>query len=75
MYTLVVVVRYIMVVKVSDSTGEAWFSSFNDEAEKIIGCSADELNKLRSEVRRDEPYRKPDSCVMFNVLKLFSPGR
>ena len=46
------VVRYIMVVKVSDSTGEAWFSSFNDEAEKIIGCSADELNKLRSEVRR-----------------------
>ena len=41
-----------MVVKVSDSTGEAWFSSFNDEAEKIIGCSADELNKLRSEVRR-----------------------
>ncbi|VVB17558.1 unnamed protein product [Arabis nemorensis] len=41
--------RYIMVVKVSDSTGETWFSSFNDEAEKIIGCSADELNKLRSE--------------------------
>ncbi|CAH8389644.1 unnamed protein product [Eruca vesicaria subsp. sativa] len=41
--------RYIMVVKVSDSTGEAWFSSFNEEAEKIIGCSADELNKLRSE--------------------------
>ncbi|CAF1716421.1 hypothetical protein HID58_084661 [Brassica napus] len=41
--------RYIMVVKVSDSTGEAWFSSFNDEAENIIGCSADELNKLRSE--------------------------
>ncbi|KFK27878.1 hypothetical protein AALP_AA8G440900 [Arabis alpina] len=41
--------RYIMVVKVSDSTGETWFSSFNDEAEKMIGCSADELNKLRSE--------------------------
>uniref|UniRef100_A0A1J3D750 Replication protein A subunit n=1 Tax=Noccaea caerulescens TaxID=107243 RepID=A0A1J3D750_NOCCA len=41
--------RYIMVVKVSDSTGETWLSSFNDEAEKIIGCSADELNKLRSE--------------------------
>lgn len=38
-----------MVVKVSDSTGETWLSSFNDEAEKIIGCSADELNKLRSE--------------------------
>ncbi|KAL0736329.1 hypothetical protein Bca4012_012539 [Brassica carinata] len=40
---------YIMTVKVSDSTGEAWFSAFNDEAEKIIGCTADELNKLKSE--------------------------
>ncbi|CAH8312792.1 unnamed protein product [Eruca vesicaria subsp. sativa] len=41
--------RYIMAVKVSDSTGEAWFSAFNDEAEKIIGCTADELRKLKSE--------------------------
>ncbi|CAA7026979.1 unnamed protein product [Microthlaspi erraticum] len=41
--------RYIMAVKVSDSTGETWFSAFNDEAEKIIGCSADELNQLKSE--------------------------
>ncbi|XP_010452776.1 PREDICTED: replication protein A 70 kDa DNA-binding subunit B-like [Camelina sativa] len=41
--------RYIMAVKVSDSTGEAWFSAFNDEAEKIIGCTADELDKLKSE--------------------------
>lgn len=46
------VIRYIMAVKVSDSTGETWFSAFNDEAEKIIGCSADELNKLKSEVRK-----------------------
>ncbi|KAF3551527.1 hypothetical protein DY000_02000346 [Brassica cretica] len=42
-------VRYIMAVKVSDSTGEAWFSAFNDEAEKMIGCTADELNVLKSE--------------------------
>ncbi|XP_013625590.1 PREDICTED: replication protein A 70 kDa DNA-binding subunit B [Brassica oleracea var. oleracea] len=41
--------RYIMAVKVSDSTGEAWFSAFNDEAEKMIGCTADELNVLKSE--------------------------
>ncbi|CAH8388066.1 unnamed protein product [Eruca vesicaria subsp. sativa] len=41
--------RYIMAVKVSDSTGEAWFSAFNDEAEKMIGCTADELNMLKSE--------------------------
>lgn len=40
--------RYIMVLKVSDSSGEAWISTFNDEAEKIVGCSADELDKLKS---------------------------
>ncbi|XP_059643708.1 replication protein A 70 kDa DNA-binding subunit B-like [Cornus florida] len=41
--------RYIMVAKVSDANGEAWLSLFNDQAEKIIGCSADELDKLKSQ--------------------------
>ncbi|XP_010527273.2 PREDICTED: replication protein A 70 kDa DNA-binding subunit B [Tarenaya hassleriana] len=41
--------RYIMVVKASDSTGEAWLSTFNEEAERIIGRPAEELNKLKSE--------------------------
>lgn len=36
--------RYIMLVKVSDASGEAWFSTFNEQAEKIVGCSADELD-------------------------------
>ena len=52
------VIRYIMAVKVSDSTGEAWFSAFNDEAEKMIGCTADELNILKSEVRKLRPYKR-----------------
>jgi len=42
--------RYIMVAKVSDASGEAWVSTFNDQAEKIIGCSADELDKIKSQV-------------------------
>lgn len=42
--------RYIMVIKVADATGEAWLSVFNEQAEKIIGCSADELNQIKSEV-------------------------
>ncbi|KAJ8643813.1 hypothetical protein MRB53_005561 [Persea americana] len=41
--------RYIMVIKVTDATGEAWLSVFNEQAEKIIGCSADELNQIKSE--------------------------
>ncbi|XWS37265.1 hypothetical protein CRYUN_Cryun19dG0028600 [Craigia yunnanensis] len=40
--------RYIMVSKISDASGEAWVSTFNEEAEKIVGCSADELDKLKS---------------------------
>ena len=50
------VIRYIMEVKVSDSTGEAWFSAFNVEAEKMIGCTTDELNMLKSEVRIVKSY-------------------
>ncbi|WVZ55988.1 hypothetical protein U9M48_006580 [Paspalum notatum var. saurae] len=45
--------RYIMVVKVSDPTGEAWVSVFNEHAEKIIGCSADELDRVRKEEGED----------------------
>lgn len=41
--------RYIMGFKVSDPSGEAWLSAFNDEAEKILGCSADELDKMKSQ--------------------------
>lgn len=40
-----------MVVKVSDASDEAWLSVFNEAAEKILGCSADELNKLKTEVK------------------------
>jgi replication factor A1 len=46
-----------MAVKVTDSSGETWISSFNDEAEKILGCSADELNKLKSEEGEVNEYQ------------------
>lgn len=46
--------RYIMVVRVSDASGEAWVSTFNEEAERIMGCSADELDQLKSQVNK--PY-------------------
>lgn len=39
-----------MVVKVSDASGEGYLSTFNQEAEIIIGCSAEELDKLKSQV-------------------------
>ncbi|KAL6329897.1 hypothetical protein AAG906_039812 [Vitis piasezkii] len=39
----------IMVVKVSDVSGEGRLSLFNEQAERIFGCSADELDKLKSQ--------------------------
>ncbi|KAG1341942.1 hypothetical protein COCNU_05G001710 [Cocos nucifera] len=41
--------RYIMVVKVSDHSGEAWLSVFNEQPEKIIGCTADKLDRIKTE--------------------------
>ncbi|ERN07534.1 hypothetical protein AMTR_s00154p00046110 [Amborella trichopoda] len=39
--------RYIMVAKATDLKAEAWLSVFNEQAERIIGCSADELEKIK----------------------------
>ncbi|XAR63809.1 hypothetical protein NMG60_11023902 [Bertholletia excelsa] len=49
--------RYIMVVKAADASGEAWLSVFNEQAEKIIGCSADELDKMKSQEGEGNPYQ------------------
>ncbi|PWA84623.1 Nucleic acid-binding, OB-fold [Artemisia annua] len=40
---------YILSAKFSDVSGADWFSIFSDDAEKIIGCSADELEKMKSQ--------------------------
>ncbi|KAL8232602.1 hypothetical protein R6Q57_002380 [Mikania cordata] len=40
--------RYMVSAKFSDASGGAWFSVFGDKAEKIIGCSADELDNMKS---------------------------
>ncbi|KAJ9562777.1 hypothetical protein OSB04_007937, partial [Centaurea solstitialis] len=41
--------RYILSAKFSDATGEAWFSVFDADAETLLGCSANELSKMKSE--------------------------
>ncbi|KAF7806265.1 replication protein A 70 kDa DNA-binding subunit B [Senna tora] len=49
--------RYIMVVKVSDASGEAYISVFNEEAEAVVGCSANELDNLRSQMGEENSYQ------------------
>ena len=63
-----------MVIKVSDPTGEAWVSVFNEHAEKIIGCSADELDQIRREVIPAEKTRLVNLAFSFQnatALSLF----
>lgn len=48
--------RYIMVAKISDASGEAWVSTFNEQAEKIIGCPADELDMLKLQEGEENLY-------------------
>ncbi|VFQ74982.1 unnamed protein product [Cuscuta campestris] len=43
------VLRYIMVMKVSDASGEAWMSVFNDQAEQILHHTANELDRMKSQ--------------------------
>ncbi|CAM8978131.1 unnamed protein product [Rhodiola kirilowii] len=49
--------RYILAAKVSDATGEIWLSIFNDQAESIIGCSADELESIKSQDGDESQYQ------------------
>lgn len=48
--------RYIMIARVTDKSGETYISAFNEEAERLIGCSADELGNLRSQVTYWTPF-------------------
>ncbi|GKC25896.1 replication protein A 70 kDa DNA-binding subunit B, partial [Tanacetum coccineum] len=41
--------RYILSAKFSDVSGAAWLSVFSNDSEKIIDCSADELDKMKSQ--------------------------
>ncbi|CAK8563250.1 unnamed protein product [Lathyrus sativus] len=49
--------RYIMIARITDKSGEAYLSAFNEEAERLIGCSADELGNLRSQEAEENPYQ------------------
>jgi len=48
--------RYILLAKLSDATGEAWISAFNEQAEQILGRSAEDLSLLRSQVGEGKEY-------------------
>lgn len=50
-----------MQAKVLDSSGEAWVSAFNEQAETLLGVSADKLSEMRDQV-----------CVIFEFSRISS---
>lgn len=40
-------------MKISDTTDEAWITAFNEQAKEIIGCSADDLYKIKKDETED----------------------
>lgn len=40
-------------MKISDTTDEAWIAAFNEQAKEIIGCSADDLYKIKNDETED----------------------
>lgn len=57
-----------MVAKVSDPSGEAWVSAFNEEAEHIIGCPADELNQLKSQVSQEQTLKVKQGQLTTHII-------
>jgi replication factor A1 len=39
--------RYVLSMQIQDTTGNSWVSLFNDEAEKLLGINANELQALQ----------------------------
>ncbi|KAJ4961893.1 hypothetical protein NE237_021803 [Protea cynaroides] len=61
------ITRYIMVVLVSDPSGGAWFSVFNEQPEKIIGAIVDEIRATH------EVIGVPASCTVGYISMYYDP--
>lgn len=59
--------RYIISLIISDYTGHAWFSGFNDVGEIIMGCQADELHELKQDGQL-QLFEDAFSKVMFKTF-------
>ena len=42
--------KYMLTVKASDYSGEAWIFAFDEQAEQILGNSADNLAEIKEQV-------------------------
>ncbi|KAL5723252.1 hypothetical protein ACHQM5_006670 [Ranunculus cassubicifolius] len=65
--------RYAMSVRVMDNTGEVWITLFNEQAEKILGCSADELDIMKQNEGTDTSFVEVLAKAMF-VPRVFRVG-
>eukprot|EP00250_Pteridium_aquilinum_P034781 c8088_g1_i1 orf=345-2195(-) len=50
--------RYILTVKLTDFSGEGWVSAFNEQAELVLGNTADQLADIRSQIGEKNAYEE-----------------
>jgi len=55
--------RYVLNMRLMDSTGDAYGSAFNDEGAALMGCSADELAALKNDA--PEKYARRVKAAQF----------
>lgn len=59
--------RFILSLTMSDHSGQSWFSLFNDTAEQILGCTAEDLHQMK--LNGDEAgYEAVFSKALFQTL-------
>ncbi|XP_008804913.2 replication protein A 70 kDa DNA-binding subunit B-like [Phoenix dactylifera] len=55
--------RYVMEVKISDHSGDAWVTVFNEVAEELIGCTAEELARIKASEGYDKYQLKLEKAT------------
>lgn len=55
--------RYILSTQCGDASGAGWFTLFNEEAEKLLGISADDLYKMK--LSSEEAYKRHFDDLLF----------
>lgn len=59
--------RYILNLTMADSTGSAWFTVFNEQAERLLGVPAQTLHDYRTE-NNEADYEKVFSDALFKTF-------
>lgn len=59
--------RYILNLTIADHSGNTWVTLFNEQAEKLLGVSAQQLSEIRA-ANDEVAYEKVFADVLFRTF-------